>query len=396
MATWREELLPASFRGVTFHVESVEAGYGRRQVTHEYPNRDLPYTEDLGKRADEFTVDGYLIGAEYHADLRALIAACRDTSGPGLLVHPYRGEMTVVCRGLRTRETSAEGGMARVSMTFIEAGKATLPTVRTDNRSRTRQAATAVTNAAAEAFEEGFSVLGAPGFVLEAASAQVVGLTEFLKPSNLGRPLGSLEDFAYQVRNLAAEASDLVQAPADLAERIIDVFRTVGDSFEHSADALQRAFDRYRSDDDAIDTGAASRQRMNANTAAFNALVRQAALAEASAQSVAAEHPSYEDAQAARDGLLERMDSESETTPSDAVYEALSALRVEIVRGIPQDPEKLPRLIQYTPRATLPALVIAYQLYGDASRAAEIIARNKPRHPGFMPGGTPLEVLSDG
>ena len=44
------------------------------------------------------------------------------------------------------------------------------------------------------------------------------------------------------------------------------------------------------------------------------------------------------------------------------------------------------------------ALVIAQRLYGDPARmeerAAEIVARNKVPHPGFVPGGAALQVLS--
>ncbi len=55
----------------------------------------------------------------------------------------------------------------------------------------------------------------------------------------------------------------------------------------------------------------------------------------------------------------------------------------------------LARIVSSTPARTEPALLIAHRLYGDASRADEIIARNKIAHPLFVPGGTPLEVLSD-
>lgn len=47
--TWKYRLQDASFRGVPFKVEEESAGTGRRVETHEYPNRDKPYTEDLGK-----------------------------------------------------------------------------------------------------------------------------------------------------------------------------------------------------------------------------------------------------------------------------------------------------------------------------------------------------------
>ncbi|WP_374707575.1 DNA circularization N-terminal domain-containing protein, partial [uncultured Deefgea sp.] len=37
---WREQLQPASFRGVPFYVYTSSGEVGRRNVVHEYPLRD--------------------------------------------------------------------------------------------------------------------------------------------------------------------------------------------------------------------------------------------------------------------------------------------------------------------------------------------------------------------
>jgi len=55
----------------------------------------------------------------------------------------------------------------------------------------------------------------------------------------------------------------------------------------------------------------------------------------------------------------------------------------------------LAHLYAYTPAQTEPALVIAQRLYGDPTRAGEIVARNAVIHPLFVPGGQALEVLGD-
>jgi hypothetical protein len=52
------------------------------------------------------------------------------------------------------------------------------------------------------------------------------------------------------------------------------------------------------------------------------------------------------------------------------------------------------RLIEVTPKQTLPALVLAYQQFGDASRADEIVTRNAVQHPGFLPP-LPLKVAQE-
>ncbi|HFJ2043202.1 TPA: DNA circularization N-terminal domain-containing protein, partial [Salmonella enterica] len=59
---WRERLRDASFRGVPFSVEDDESAFGRRVQVHEYPNRDKPWTEDLGRATRRLTINAYLVG----------------------------------------------------------------------------------------------------------------------------------------------------------------------------------------------------------------------------------------------------------------------------------------------------------------------------------------------
>jgi prophage DNA circulation protein len=57
----------------------------------------------------------------------------------------------------------------------------------------------------------------------------------------------------------------------------------------------------------------------------------------------------------------------------------------------------LARLQAYTPAITEPAVVIAQRLYGSAgldSRADELIARNRVKHPGFVPGSVTIQVVT--
>src|SRR6516162_1521581 len=58
---FREKWLPASFRGAMFHVEAGSKESGRRIVTHEFPKRELPYSEDMGRKAFQFSVRGYIL-----------------------------------------------------------------------------------------------------------------------------------------------------------------------------------------------------------------------------------------------------------------------------------------------------------------------------------------------
>lgn len=125
---WREQLRPASFRGVPFQVEDDEGTFGRRVQVHEYPNRDKPYTEDLGRATRRFTINAYLIGNDFFEDRDRLIVAI-DTPGPGTLVHPYYGEIAVCIDGeVRVSHSGRDGRMCRVSFNVVEAGELSFPT----------------------------------------------------------------------------------------------------------------------------------------------------------------------------------------------------------------------------------------------------------------------------
>ena len=140
---WRERLQPASFRGVPFEVDAAEATGGRRLARHEYPLRNEPYTEDLGRKARSWTITAFLIGEEYDVGRNRLLRAC-EADGPGTLVHPYLGELRVLVESVLEKETKQEGRVARLSLTFVEAGRLGLAegqSVDTSRRVRARAVA---------------------------------------------------------------------------------------------------------------------------------------------------------------------------------------------------------------------------------------------------------------
>jgi prophage DNA circulation protein len=119
--TWRDRLRPASFRGAEFKVDTGARAAGRRGVTFEYPKRDIPSDEDMGRRARRWAVSGYVIGPDYDLTANDLEDAL-NTEGPGPIVHPTMGEMMVRCETYTRSERKDQGGMATFEMTFVEVG----------------------------------------------------------------------------------------------------------------------------------------------------------------------------------------------------------------------------------------------------------------------------------
>ena len=152
-------LIPASFRGMPFHIEAGAKVSGRRNVVHEYPKRDDPYTEDMGRKARRFQISAYVIGSFYVLEREALVTAL-EIEGPGTLIHPTMGVMQVVVDGYSVAESREEGGLARFEIQFVEAGTTPFSPASTNTQSATSSAADTAGNSAASAANNATGTLG--------------------------------------------------------------------------------------------------------------------------------------------------------------------------------------------------------------------------------------------
>jgi hypothetical protein len=159
---WRDALLPAMFDGCPFQVEAGAMAGGRRTVVHEFPKRDTPYAEDMGRKATEFQVRGYCVSFMYDANeppgtalsmsplymrdyriARDMLQQRLDAGGSGVLQLPNSARATtapirvpqpnnnltisVVCVGYRMTEEQRFGGYASFDMQFVEFGTGPSP-----------------------------------------------------------------------------------------------------------------------------------------------------------------------------------------------------------------------------------------------------------------------------
>ncbi len=127
---WRDSLLPASFRGVEFHVELSTRASGRRTVVHEYPKRDLPYSEDMGRHAVRWAITGYVIHNDKRLQARGVtviqqrnaLYQALEFEDAGTLRHPSMEPMLVMVERYSLTESKQKGGYFEFDMQFVEAG----------------------------------------------------------------------------------------------------------------------------------------------------------------------------------------------------------------------------------------------------------------------------------
>lgn len=146
-----KKLYEASFRGVPFHVTKVDLKVGRRTVVHEYPQRDKPYVEDIGRATRRLSFTAFVVGDDYIQQAEKLIGAI-ETEGPGTLIHPHLGEMKCCLEQASTITFTDSSRTASVVLTAVESGELEFPKSGTDAVSKVLESADALEKSAIQQF----------------------------------------------------------------------------------------------------------------------------------------------------------------------------------------------------------------------------------------------------
>lgn len=118
---WKDNLLDASFRGAGFEVLRTRDKGERALVEHEYPYRPGAEVEDMGRKARRISLTAVFNGPQYEAGLARLVAALEE-SGPGELVHPVFGSVTVRAASWDIPHEGEQPDYAEVALEFVEVG----------------------------------------------------------------------------------------------------------------------------------------------------------------------------------------------------------------------------------------------------------------------------------
>jgi prophage DNA circulation protein len=197
---------------------------------------------------------------------------------------------------------------------------------------------------------------------------------------------------------VAKNVATLVNLPGDMATAITSMINDVTGAMSRALDALDIAegMRSFYDDVDAVQATTATRQQQQANRTAQVQHVKVAALAAAARAAARVDWPSHQRAEQRRTRLLEWIEEAQVETDDPDLYTQLQGLRARLAEAVPPPDQRLPSIDTITLAATMPSLVLAHQLYGDAGRADDLVTRNNVRHPGFIPGGVELEYLSRG
>jgi prophage DNA circulation protein len=416
---WRDTYQIGSLDGAKFHTEQSEITPGRKIALYDTPHSDGTVTSiDLGKKPLRFVLDAIFVGEDYQKARDAFLKVV-NKPGPKELVHPYYQRLYVIPvpeAPINVTENPNEfGGEARVKLTLV----------------RHRAPATSATGAGLKIGTA--AALTKAGLDLEdALSTDMEGLTsidDFVASANLDvldDVLGDLQqlngdidalldapgNLASQITNVTGELMELLSTPAKLFSAVDGLLNAMSNSFEQLTPDDKRASigstERVLSQMSAL--GAASeaehvpeidtetRRAQRADKAKILLDLRVAGIRRMT--EAAAKNAPDNAAEARKIGrkvfatLTEAMEVQiNGVEMSPAVRKATARYRTAAAAHLTAQAGRLIDLQTYTPPETLPAEVVAWTLYGDARRAEDVAARARAVHPGFIPGGVPIELL---
>lgn len=423
--TWRDELLPASFRGISFLIEQAGVPIGQKGQLHEFPQRDEPFWEPLGKQAQVHTLTAWIIGDDCF-ERRDKFLEALEAQGSGELVHPWLGRMQVKVGDCKMTHGRREGGMVSFDLTFYPDKPRKFPTGRVNTQQQVVKAKEGLLASALSRYKAAMAIVDKARLGIIALRNSLSGVYAIIQQQ--------FAPFVAVFTNLSGFVQSLINAPDALSALFSSYFSDfTGLSFSKSKSSSSggsSAKSVYRS---AVATAAQQVEAVTSiNTVSPIGGVDSVAAARATAnlvqdallvqvaqvisdmpvavQPVSVEATPSVEQQAIQpverpevpvaDDVIELRDDLNEaiweaSLKADPVhYLALNTLRQALFKHLTAVAESGVRLVEITPAETLPALVLAYRRFGDATRSGEVVQRNRIRHPGFVPP-VPLKIAQE-
>ncbi|MEO0660770.1 MAG: hypothetical protein AAFZ87_04465, partial [Planctomycetota bacterium] len=311
---------------------------------------------------------------------------------------PYLGRLEVRCTDFRVEERSTVGGLAVFTLAFIEAGGTAQGLFRADVApvAAASEAAETLRTVAVDSWQERIAAAGPPGRSALAIAGRVRALADYVRALPYTGPAAEVASLLRDGRALADAAIDLVAVPSDLAGSVREIVVGIASAFESRRarvavllDLLEQSPTRSAAPVSGLFASRA------ASEDATDDLIRALAAAQVVDDAGEADWEFLGQATAALERLQAGVDELADRADA-ATYGALTGLVAAAPDVMPTEPASLPELERVELGRSAPALVVAYERYGDASRDGELAARNPRavRHPGRLPAAETLEVLS--
>ncbi len=377
-----------------------ERSIGKRSQTHTYPYVDLPYTEEIGRAPRTYRLDAIVLGDDYDVETDRILETLERRGR--LRLRLWTGEpVWVLLQNAGVAERSSEQGFAIIAINLVEAGQASNPTSSIAGRSRIDRALASVLTAATSAFPavaSNVATIASLGDRMLDLAGQLSG--------ELSQAMDTIDENAGGATDAATALSDFDSRLGSLATDAFGMAISVSDLFDELSQIPGDAFGKFEAfrhlvgwgeEQPPVSTATFTGQLAADNQAALGDLVARLAAAHLAVVTTRMQFESAQEAAEHRQDLADVLDAVM-LRAADAgdieVYNELRTAKAIAVSDLDSRAARLPVRVDLVLGQDLPSIVLAWRLYADPTRGPELARRNQIRHPAFVPGGTPLEVLS--
>lgn len=388
-------LRTASFNGVPFEVNAGSIVVGRRVVTHEFPQRDTPYSEDLGRAYRQFSLTGFVTGADYIEKARRLQNAL-EADSKGRLIHPWLGTLEVVVSDKTTISWDTASRLATFELSFIELGEQTDPSQSQSFISKLKGFADGVMTEARNTFVETMIKLNYEPIVDLIVNEGWGDISTKLKNSDLSRWFG-LEDLITYTDTVAAPVlgdspdhfAEVVQNLLSLSDNVTDERNFRKTVLSLCSLAESKPFQKQGLDNTFGKANNAIRQLCKSSLVAdVVGLCSCIGLKNDTSADDNAATKNYDEVVEVQNAVLELLETEMINTERDGgkLYQLLEQSYAAVYQRLSSEVCNTQSLYLQSVKNVSPVLTLSYDHYEDSSRADEITARNGIVNPLFASG----------
>lgn len=371
--------LPASYGGVFFECLIAGSEHGRRGVTGEFPFGEQTAFQDLGIKIRKYSISGRFQGPACIAEMSALIAAV-ETPGPGTLVHPTRGVLTVSCTGLKVKDDLVSAaGETTFDMEFVDAsnfqtGLGNFPVI---------PAISGFVGDVTNSFADQYDPKGLLFFQTSPVQSTAQGMLVDLAASFFQIIPGDADDNTYStLSTIQSSAANLStwSSTATLINAVTFAFAAI-DSYAPDAQSEYNVFkqlaNRY-----ALSTNLTGKAGQCQEACYY--LMRSLSAAYMMRSATQIPNLNLQQALSNMDQTATVVLEEKENalaTGNDNLYVALASFQAIMLSSLSQYAYNLPPTVSYKYPGGIGSLMAAYDIYGDASQFINLETQNPNNFP---------------